>query len=117
MMIDSGATSNFINKQQANGYGFLLRKKMELYALYILDRSAIKSNKRRVTFETKILIIKMLKKHIENIQFNIITIGIHIVVFGASWLQLYNLQIDWWKECIIMSQCRCGSNHRALLES
>jgi len=94
IIIDSGATSNFINKQQANSYDFSFRKKMKPYVLYILDGGAIRSNEGQVTFETKVLTMKMLKGHIEDIQFNITIIGTHTIVLGAPWLQLYNPQID-----------------------
>jgi len=93
-MIDSDVTGNFINKQQANSYGFPLRKKIELYALYALDGGTIGSNEKQVIFKIKILIIKILKGYTEDIQFNIIIIGTHSVVLSALWLQLYNPQID-----------------------
>jgi len=83
VIIDLGAMGNFINKQQTNSYGFLFRKKTKPYTLYTLDRSTINSNKEQMTFETKILTIKILKKHIEDIQFDITIIRTHIVILGA----------------------------------
>jgi len=59
---------------------------MEPYALYTLDRGTIKSNEGQMTFETKVLTMKMLKGHTENIQFDITTIKTHVIIFGTLWL-------------------------------
>jgi len=67
---------------------------MKLYALYALNEGIIKSNKGQMIFKTKILIMKILKKHTKDIQFDITTIGTHTIILNALWLQLYNPQID-----------------------
>jgi hypothetical protein len=67
VMIDSGATGNFIDKQQATEFGFPLEKKQELYTLYALNRGTLGLDKGQVTFKTKVLTMKMLRGHIEDI--------------------------------------------------
>jgi hypothetical protein len=66
-MIDSDATDNFINRQQATEFGFLLEKKQELYVLYAFDEGTLELDGGRVTFKTKVLTIKMLRRHTKDI--------------------------------------------------
>jgi hypothetical protein len=66
-MIDSGATGNFIDRQQITESRFLLKRKQELYALYALDRGTLRLDGGQVTFKTKVLTIKMLKGHTKDI--------------------------------------------------
>jgi hypothetical protein len=67
-----------------------------------VDRETIGSNKGIVTHETDRLTMKILRGYTEDIQFDIVAIGVHSVILGIPWLQLYNPQIDWRRECIII---------------
>jgi hypothetical protein len=42
--------------------------------------------------------------YVEDITFDIIAIGTHIVILGMPWLCLYNPKIDWTRGIITISQ-------------
>jgi RNase H-like domain found in reverse transcriptase/Reverse transcriptase (RNA-dependent DNA polymerase)/Integrase zinc binding domain/Chromo (CHRromatin Organisation MOdifier) domain/gag-polyprotein putative aspartyl protease len=113
VMIDSGATGNFMDKDKAAQCGIQLKRKKDPYDLYTLDGSTLGSDGGQVTLETKVLTMKILKGHTEDIQFDITTMGTHAVVLGMPWLQFHNPQIDWWKESVTMSRCWCKSDYTA----
>jgi hypothetical protein len=112
-MIDSGATGNFIDTQVASDNGFKILRKREPYRLSVIDGETIGSNKGMVTHETDALEMKMLKGHVEEIQFDLVAMGTHAVILGMPWLRDHNPQIDWWRERITMNQCQCGSDRMA----
>jgi hypothetical protein len=89
-IIDSRVTGNFINTCIVVENGFKTFAKQELYLLFLVDRETIGSNKGIVTYKTDRLTIKILRGYTEDIQFDIVAIGVHSVILGIPWLQLYN---------------------------
>jgi hypothetical protein len=81
-MIDSGATGNFIDTKVVSENGFKAFKKEKPYILSIVNEEQIGSNKGIVTYETDLLSIKTLKGYTEEIQFDLVTMGIHAVSLG-----------------------------------
>jgi hypothetical protein len=57
-------------------------KKERPYILSIVNREQIGSNKGIVTYKTDLLTIKTLRGYTEEIQFDLVTIGIHAVILG-----------------------------------
>jgi hypothetical protein len=112
-IIDSRATGNFIDTRVVAENGFKTFAKQELYSLFLVDGETIGGNKGIVTHETDRLTMKILKGYTEDIQFDIVAIGVHSVILGIPWLRLYNPQINWRRERIIIDQCRCTSNNTA----
>lgn len=110
-MIDSGATGNFFDTNVASKRGLLTRRKREAYGLSVIDGEQIGTNKGLVTHETEMLDMET-EGYSEKIRFDLVAIGTHTVILGMPWLRLHNPQIDWQKERITMSQCRCGSDHK-----
>jgi hypothetical protein len=63
-----------------------IREKKEPYLLNIIDRTVIKQDKGIVRHKT-IPIRVIIKKHIEEINLDIIKISNHQVIFGISWIR------------------------------
>jgi hypothetical protein len=57
-------------------------KKERPYILSIVNREQIGSNRGIVTYKTDLLTIKTLRGYTEEIQFDLVTIGIHAVILG-----------------------------------
>jgi hypothetical protein len=93
-ILDSRATSNFINIKIAQEQGFGIVVKQQLYRLSIIDKKTIGSNKGIITYKTDWLEMKTWKGHTEKIQFDLVTIRTHAVILGIPWLRTYNPQID-----------------------
>lgn len=112
-MIDSGATGNFIDARVVAENGFRTVRKEKPYSLFLLDGETIGGNQGMITHETDRLSMTILRGHTEDIQFDVVAMGAHSVILGMPWLRLHNPQIDWKRERIVMSQCRCTSNRTA----
>ena len=107
IMIDSGATGNFMTKKVADTWGYKMQLKAEPFKLLVVDGEAISSNQGMVTLETVPLEMTMLRGHKETIQFDIVHMDNHACILGVPWLKKHNPQIDWRDEKLEMSRCTC----------
>ncbi|MGH2639282.1 MAG: retropepsin-like aspartic protease [Rhabdochlamydiaceae bacterium] len=107
IMIDSGATGNFITEKVATACGFLIQRKKDPYPLMVVDGEPISSNNGMVTHETVAMEMVMLQGHREMMQFDIINMGNHACILGVPWLRKHNPQVNWRDDTIVMSQCAC----------
>ena len=115
-MVDSGATGNFIDTKVAREQGLGIWKKPQPYRLFAVNGGEIGTEKGMVTHETRILQMRTTEGHVEDITFDIVAMGTHMVILGMPWLRLHNPKIDWTRGVITMSQCQCEGNRLALLE-
>jgi hypothetical protein len=83
------------------------------YTLFLVDGSEVLTNKGMVTLETRPLKMTILGGYTEEIQFDLVIMGSHMVILGMPWLWTHNFRIDWWKERIIIDQCSCKGGRRA----
>jgi hypothetical protein len=81
-IINSGVTGNFIDIKVVSENGFKAFKKERLYILSIVNGEQIRSNKGIVIYKTDLLSIKTLRRYTEEIQFDLVTIGIYVVILG-----------------------------------
>jgi hypothetical protein len=72
--------------------------------LFAINSGEIGTEKGIVTYETRILRMRIKEGYIKDIAFDIVTIGTYIVILGMPWLRLYNLRIDWTRGTITISQ-------------
>lgn len=112
-LIDSGATGNFIHPRTIVDAVLPSRRKKEPYPLLLVDGEVIEENKGMVTYETDKITMTTLGGHSEEIQLDLVTIGLHNVILGMPWLRSHNPRIDWVRERITLDQCQCGSGRRA----
>jgi hypothetical protein len=73
-MLDSSAQGNFISLETIKQLNMFIREKKEPYLLSIINRTAIKQNKKIVRHKI-ILIRVIIRKHIEEISLDIIKIN------------------------------------------
>ena len=67
VLIDLGATGNFIHPKVTAEQGFPTIRKVSSYTLFLVDRSEVLTNKGIITFKIKPLKMTILKGHIEEI--------------------------------------------------
>lgn len=91
-LLDSGASSCFINKQFVDDHNLPFVKKKNKACVQVVDGRSIESGD--ITHETKALSVSI-KNHCFPIVFNITTLAMYQVIIGLSWLVEYNPHIDW----------------------
>lgn len=97
-LVDSGATSCFINPRVIQDYWLPTIKKDQPVDIYVIDGREIESGKITLEVQGQLLI----GTHQRNYTFEVTDIGHHDMVLGMTWLKKENPQIDWVKETITM---------------
>ncbi|TAQ86995.1 hypothetical protein B7494_g4699 [Chlorociboria aeruginascens] len=90
---------------------------------YLADGSRMSSNHGKVTYETKLTLIKAKEEHTEQISFDLVNLnlekgtspqeegdGIFKLILDMPCL---NPQVDWRKKTILLNQFQCESGHKA----
>ncbi len=105
-LVDSSATSSFINQTFVAQHNILVVKKSTLVPVEVMDGRTIASS--AITHETTPLELRI-GKHAENIVLNIISTPHHPVILGPPWLEVHNPIIDWRSRTLTFSTQRCTS--------
>jgi len=91
-LVDSGATSSFIDQTFVAQHNILVVKKSTPIQVEVIHGRTIASG--AITHETTLLEL-CIDKHTEKIVFNIISTPHHPVILGLPWLEVHNPIIDW----------------------
>ncbi|OMH78676.1 Retrotransposon-derived protein PEG10, partial [Zancudomyces culisetae] len=91
-MIDSGATSCFIDSEFANKVNIPLLMKEVPIPLLVIDGRSISSGS--ITHNTIPLQLQTYHHH-ETISFDVTKLGKYSLIIGINWLKLHNPQIEW----------------------
>jgi len=105
-LVDSGATSSFINQTFVAQHNIHVVKKSTHVPVEVIDGRTITSG--AITHETTPLELRI-GKHMENIVLNIILTPHHLVILGMPWLEAHNLIIDWRSKTLTFSTQQCTS--------
>lgn len=97
-LLDSGASACFMDMAFAKLHKITLQQKPNRVQAEVIDGRPIV-----VAYETIPLDVAM-EGHSSRIMFNIINSPSHPVVFGISWLETYNPDIDWFSRTISFSR-------------
>ena len=97
-LLDSGASACFMDMAFAKLHKIPLQQKPNPVQAEVIDGRPIV-----VAYETIPLDVAM-EGHSSRIMFNIINSPSHPVVFGISWLETYNPDIDWFSRTISFSR-------------
>jgi transposase InsO family protein len=92
-LLDSGATSSFIDHQFCQEHSVPLQKKEKPENIYLIDGN--KHSAGKVIYETKPLTLKIGHNHQETIKFNVSQFPETPVILGLSWLKKNNPDVDW----------------------
>jgi hypothetical protein len=90
-LVDSGATSSFIDQTFVVQHNIPVIKKPTLIPVEVIDGRTIASG--AITHETTPLKL-CIGKHTEKIVLNIISTPHHPIIFGLPWLEAHNPIID-----------------------
>jgi len=90
-LVDSGATSSFIDQTFVVLHNILVTKKSTLVPVEVIDGKTIASG--AITHETTLLEL-CIDKHTEKIILNIISTPHHPIILGLPWLEAHNPIID-----------------------
>jgi len=92
-MIDSGASSNFIDVSFVKNNQIPTIRKHQPLQIVTVDGQPLKSGD--ITHETIPLSIQTNSNHSEIISFNLSGLGKHTIILGRPWLHSNNPDIDW----------------------
>jgi hypothetical protein len=105
-LVDSGATSSFIDQTFVAQHNIPVVKKSTPVLVEVIDGRTIASG--AITHETTPLEL-CIGKHMEKIIFNIISTPHHPIILGLPWLEAHNPIIDWRSRTLTFSAQRCTS--------
>ena len=106
-LVDSGATGNFLSKENATQLGLAFQAHPNPYALMVAD-GTFHHNGNTGMIDEQTEPVKMTTadgKHTETISFDVMSTP-HTIL-GFQWLQMHNPNIDWNKMSIDF-RCQCG---------
>ena len=92
-MIDSGATSNFINATFVTSMSIPTQLRSLRQPLFLIDGTPISSGD--ITHTTCPLQMDVCDNHSERILFDIVSLGSVAVILGLPWLRKHNPTITW----------------------
>jgi hypothetical protein len=105
-LVDSGATSSFIDQTFVAQHNILMVKGSAPVPMEVIDGRTIAFG--AITHETAPLELRI-SKHAEKIVLNIISTPHHPVILGLPWLEAHNPIIDWQSRILTFSTQRCTS--------
>ena len=94
VMIDSGATGNFMSRKFATNHRIPGLPKERPYQLTVVDGTPLNQDEGMVKEETLPLMSQIHGKNLERITFDLVSIP-HEVILGIPWLEKVNPSIDW----------------------
>ena len=94
VMIDSGATRNFMSRKFATNHRIPGLPKERPYQLTVVDGTPLNQDEGMVKEETLPLMSQIHGKDLGRITFDLVSIP-HEVILGIPWLEKFNPSIDW----------------------
>ena len=94
VMINSGATRNFMLRKFATNHRIPELPKKKSYQLMVIDGTPLNQDEGMVKKETLSLMSQIHGKDLEHITFDLVSIS-HEIILGIPWLQKVNPSIDW----------------------
>jgi hypothetical protein len=105
-LVDSGATSSFIDQTFVAQHNIHVVKKSTPIPVEVIDGKTIASSV--ITHETTLLKL-CISKHMEKIVLNIISAPHHPIILGLPWLEAHNPIIDWQSRTLAFNTQGCTS--------
>lgn len=100
-MIDSGASTLFINKRFVEEHNVTTRKLKDSIPVYNIDGTPNQAG-----HITHVAVLGMrIGEHNEQAVFTVTDIGPEDVIIGIDWLRKHNPSIDWYEGLVVMDGC------------
>lgn len=100
-MIDSGASTLFINKRFVKEHNVTTRKLKDSIPVYNIDGTPNQAG-----HITHVAVLGMrIGEHNKQAVFTVTDIGPEDVIIGIDWLQKHNPSIDWYEGLVVMDGC------------
>jgi len=91
VLLDSGATGMFMNREIARKHGFKITKLKR--PLKVKNVDGTENSRGNITHQVEVNIFY--KNHVERMRMDICNLGKMEVILGMPWLQAHNLEINW----------------------
>jgi len=110
VLLDSGATGMFMDRQMAARHGFKLQKLERPIAVRNVDGT--NNSGGAITHQVEYNVFY--KGHIERMRMNVCDLGKMEVILGMPWLQAHNPEINWETGEVEMTRCPplCGGKSK-----
>lgn len=112
-MVDSGASTLFINKRWIKENGVVTHKLQTPIPVYNIDGTL---NQGGSITDMAVLTMK-LGEHNEKAVFTVTDIGPEDVIIGIDWLRYHNPSIDWYEGIMVMDGCPDGCSAKKVSTS
>lgn len=106
MMLDSGASGNYMTMEFADRNNIPTVTKKDPYSLRVINGSAANLNRGIIDQETLPVEVKI-GQHTELLCFDIVGMASHDAVIGIPWLRKHNPEIDRNTEKLVFTRCSC----------
>jgi hypothetical protein len=111
VMIDSGATGNFISTRALARLNIPIIK-VEPYQLQVVDGSSVEHNAGIVDQGTVPSLLESEDGHKTMVQFDITPLGRHEALLGMPWIREHNPEIDWVTVKVLFTRCSCEGSQQ-----
>jgi hypothetical protein len=108
VMIDTGATGNFISPRVVRQLNLGTQVKAKSYTLAVVNGKPIDGEQGIVDVETDVMFFEMPGGHLEKMSFDITNIGRHDAILGTPWMRKHNPEIDWTTDTLSFAHCQNG---------
>jgi len=101
MLLDSGTTGIFMNREMAKKHSFKITKLER--PLKVKNVDGTENSRGNITHQVEVNIFY--KNHVERIRMNVCNLGKTKVILGMPWLQVHNPEINWETGEVKMMRC------------
>jgi len=108
VLLDSGATGMFMDREIAKKHGFKMTKLER--PLKVKNVDGTENSRGNIMYKVEVNIFY--KNHMERIRMDVCNLGKTEVILGMPWLQAHNPEINWETGEVKMTRCPplCGRN-------
>lgn len=108
-MIDTGATSNFIDLSFVKAHGLPLEEKETPRELIVVDGRPISSG--RITHHTlplRLVVLSSQPIHLETLGFDVTSLGAYPIILGMPWFRTHEPTISWSTHALKFLSAHCN---------
>ena len=112
IIVDSGATENYISREYVLRNKTPIRDKKNPYRLTLADGSPVRKERGQIKTETTPLLLRI-EEHYEEIVLDVLGIK-YDVILGKAWLSHHNPTINWKTHVLEFQDCDCAETQESV---